>query len=351
MDAQKLCKILRYIFQFIIVYLVLRYVPQLNMETSNAAVISLVLVSLCVILEFFYSKILIITNDVADSDCNSCNTCVQPEHIEKFTEPSGVAEPLYNVSQTNNAIPQIPTTPSTQQTIRQFEVASEAPAVKNILHPVQEMPKIIVQEMERPVQEMHPMSDMVPLPSGIPKMEQVQEEQREYPTMGTTMDVTPFYLAGNNKNQEKEMVKDYKYQREREAALEESAYSLKKMEHPYQIPGKKSEINRAQKYDPRNDGYIINEMDYSDFDFNSLPVARGYKTFADEYGYSFIPPEQWFATPPRAPVCVTTNREPVMPMWTTGAPVDVKDFAIASKISGPLGLSVNYVNDKLNAGR
>jgi hypothetical protein len=40
-----------------------------------------------------------------------------------------------------------------------------------------------------------------------------------------------------------------------------------------------------------------------------------------------------------------------MPMLANGSPTDVKDFYIASRITGPMGISTSYVNDKLNAGR
>jgi len=342
MDIQKICKLLRYALQFIIVYLVLRYLPQINMDTCRASVTALILISLCVILEFIYSKMLIITEDTFEVDsCNSCNS-----NIEKFTEPVGASEPLYNIAQTSNVIPQIPTTPTTQQTIPQLQQVSKEPAMAEVLktqqYPIPPRP---------PVQELQPSVEMRPLPHGIPYAEQVQQEQNFFPGAGTTMDTKPFYLAGHDKSMDKELEKNRKYAKEREAALEESAVSLGKMEHPYQTPGSKSEKNKPMQYDPKNDGYIVNEMDYSDYDYNFLPVARGYKSSPEDYGYSYMVPEAWFSNPPRAPLCRTTLREEVMPSLSNGEVAYLKDFHVASKITGPMEINTAYINEKLNAGR
>lgn len=356
MDIQKTCKLLRYALQFIIIYLVLRYLPQINMDTKSAGITALILIFLCVILEFLYSKMLVITEETFDA--GDCNTCNMP--VETFV---GATEPLYNTGHTMNSIPQKPTTPTTLKTIPQLnEVAHEKPMAMALQTAA--TPKVHPPSQEvRAMQEIHPMSDMRPLvnprvadphiPSKIPMAgQQVKEEQVDYVGMGTTMDVTPFYLVPHDKAQDKEVMRDRQEAKTREEVLEESSRTLGLLEQPYQIPGKKSEKNIAPHYNPVADGYVLSDYQYSDFDHNFLPIARGYKTdLARDYGYSYIPPEGWYPTPPRAPVCVTTNnREPVMPSWSDG-PTDLKDFSISNRITGPMGISTKYIEDKLNAGR
>lgn len=339
MNIQKTTQLLRYTLQFIIIYLVLKYA---NIDTPKSLFVSLVLTSFCVILEFIYNKIM--SMDTTEPECNTCaipqknTTChVVCDKVENFTN-----EPMNTTNQMQQIIPQNVTQP-TQQTIQQMTQSS---LISLSNQPVQLSPppqiyNTIPEENKNKLQ-MHPMSDMVPLP---------QQQTHTFPTSGTTIEKTPFYLSPGLKSDEKtEKVYD-NYNKERGEALKASGLDVNQLTSPYQIPGQKSETNRPMQYNPVADGNIMNEMDYSDFDYNSLPVARGYKTFKEDYGYSFIPPEAWYNQPVRAPICVTTTREPVMPMWANGSPTDVKDFYIASRVTGPQGISTEYINDKLNSGR
>lgn len=366
MDMQKFYKFLRYALQFIIVYLVLRYTPQINLDTSKALIISLLMITLCVVLEFLYNKVITINTDT-EPDCDTCKipqqntTChVVCDKVENFadttttTGPAGTNEVLYAAQHSNTVIPQIVQGPK-QETITQILHESHNPNVEKVLH----NPSPPTIELQ-PSMKMHPMHEMRPLVEPemhtkptMPTQEGMSTHaaRSDYPTAGTTMDITPFYLAGNNKNNAKTEKVYVDYNKEREAAVEQSSKDLGRMEHPYQIPGKKSQTNVAMNYDPKNDGNIINEMDYSDYDYNSLPLARGYVHSDNDYGYNFIPPTQWYNSPVRAPVCVTTVREPVYPMLANGSPTDVKDFYIASKVTGPLNLSIAYAQDKMNSGR
>jgi hypothetical protein len=98
-------------------------------------------------------------------------------------------------------------------------------------------------------------------------------------------------------------------------------------------------------------GVIRDELPYNNDDFNHLPVPDNYNTGSFEYGYSFLPPERWYPTPPHPPVCVTQQRCNVCPSNTTGAPVDVKEWNDARRIMPPDNINVSYVEEKLNSGR
>ena len=98
-----------------------------------------------------------------------------------------------------------------------------------------------------------------------------------------------------------------------------------------------------------DDGVIEDELKYTDYGL--LPVAEGYKSRDYEYGYSFLPPEKWYPQPPRPPICVTEKRCPVCPGYTTGTPMDVKEYNKSRRITPPDQINVDYVKEKINSGR
>lgn len=96
------------------------------------------------------------------------------------------------------------------------------------------------------------------------------------------------------------------------------------------------------------DGTLDNEYEYTDY--NMLPMAD-HDTGSFEYGYSFLPPEKWYPQPPNPPVCVTDKRLHVMPVYTTGTPIDVKEWNEARRVMPPDNIKTKYVKEKLNSGR
>jgi hypothetical protein len=100
----------------------------------------------------------------------------------------------------------------------------------------------------------------------------------------------------------------------------------------------------------RTDGIITNDLQY-DTDYNHLPLAEEYDQSRDyEYGYSFLPPSQWYPQPPFPPVCVAEKQCPVCPMYTTGTPVDMKEWNDSTRIAPPDNINTKFIK-KLNAGR
>jgi hypothetical protein len=97
------------------------------------------------------------------------------------------------------------------------------------------------------------------------------------------------------------------------------------------------------------DGIITSDMPFTDY--HHLPMADDYKPSSFEYGYSFLPPEKWYPTPPFPPVCVSEKRCPVCPVFTTGTPTNVKEWAEATKILPPDGINTQYIKSALNAGK
>lgn len=98
-----------------------------------------------------------------------------------------------------------------------------------------------------------------------------------------------------------------------------------------------------------DNGLINSDMPYTDY--HHLPLGDYYKPTDFEYGYSFLPPEKWYPEPPFPPVCVSEKRCPVCPAYTTGTPVDVKEWMSSSRITPPDRINTDYIKEKLNAGR
>jgi len=97
------------------------------------------------------------------------------------------------------------------------------------------------------------------------------------------------------------------------------------------------------------EGVMKNESVYSDY--HHVPMAENYNTGSFEYGYSFLPPEKWYPTPPFPPVCVAEKQCPVCPVFTTGTPVDVKEWDNSRRVTQPDNINTKYIKDKLNSGR
>jgi hypothetical protein len=108
-----------------------------------------------------------------------------------------------------------------------------------------------------------------------------------------------------------------------------------------------------------SEGVLNNEMGYTDFndvspdnytDFNTFPQYDLSKNNF-EYGFSFLPPSNWYPTPPHPPVCVTNNRCPVCPVTATGLPTDLKEWNSSRRIMPPDTINTSYIEEKLNSGR
>ena len=94
----------------------------------------------------------------------------------------------------------------------------------------------------------------------------------------------------------------------------------------------------------RND-ILVNEMIYSDF--NRLPPSFNDKDF--EYGYSFLPPKDWYPLPPYPPVCVSASSAPVQPVYLDTTTMDLKEWHENQKITQPDSINTSYITNVLNS--
>jgi hypothetical protein len=96
-------------------------------------------------------------------------------------------------------------------------------------------------------------------------------------------------------------------------------------------------------------GTLNNETSYSDY--NTLPLSTTLGNMDYEYGYTFLPPANWYPTPPHPPVCITEKKCPVCPVYTNGTNIDLKNWDDSRRITPPDNIDISVVTDKLNSGR
>ena len=75
--------------------------------------------------------------------------------------------------------------------------------------------------------------------------------------------------------------------------------------------------------------------------FNTVPLGT------QLYGYTYLPPENWFRAYERPPVCVTDKRCPVNPTLDASTS-GLMEFDTSNNIVGPAGIDLRYVKKILN---
>lgn len=91
------------------------------------------------------------------------------------------------------------------------------------------------------------------------------------------------------------------------------------------------------------------DVQYDVRSYHVIPTVQNEGSF--EYGYSMLPPKDWYPVPPFPPVCVSEKQCPVCPVLTTGTNADLKEWDSSRRITAPDEINVRYVEEKLNSGR
>jgi hypothetical protein len=95
----------------------------------------------------------------------------------------------------------------------------------------------------------------------------------------------------------------------------------------------------------RND-ILTNEMIYSDF--NRLPPSFNDNDF--EYGYSFLPPKDWYPLPPYPPVCVSSCKTtPPVGIYTDNTTMNLKEWHETQKFTPPESINTEFITNELNS--
>lgn len=120
-------------------------------------------------------------------------------------------------------------------------------------------------------------------------------------------------------------------------------------EKEYSIPFKRRSEQITSNGSRAKDDVLKSETKYDVVTYHTVPQILNTGSF--EYGYSFLPPEKWYPTPPFPPVCVSEKQCPVCPVFTNGTNIDLKEWDSARRITPPDEINVKYIEDKLNSGR
>lgn len=90
---------------------------------------------------------------------------------------------------------------------------------------------------------------------------------------------------------------------------------------------------------------LTNEMVYSDF--NRMPPSFNKNDF--EYGYSYLPPADWFPIPAYPPVCVSNQVSNPQPVYLDSTTMDLKDWHETQKITPPDTINTAFITNELNS--
>ena len=350
-----LLKILRYLLQFTIIYLVLRYTPYIQLDTMTALMITIIFVALTLLIEYVYVKLYSKSGSVEKFEDNAaeCSTCNKP--------------PETNNNQTCRLV--------CDGGVEHFDGEEKKNPLQTPIPPKVDLPPKID---NKPKVDTPPKVDNKPKEPQEKVVDQNNDDRYywgtrygnlgydtrygfggmfydEYPYYNryTTNDAkvsrnTGDYLGDPEIDRQREK-REQEYVMERREAIEEQARSTKGYDSPYQEPGAKSQRRKPIEVNRRIEGDLDDELPYGDY--NSLPIAAGYKSHEYEYGYSFLPPEKWTNLWVRPPVCVTERRSPIMPLYSGNTTMDLKEFHSARRITPPDMINTDYVAEKLNAGR
>ena len=131
-----------------------------------------------------------------------------------------------------------------------------------------------------------------------------------------------------------------KYPDESVIKMADGSYIIKPYKNPQAVTiGSRSE-----------DGVMDNWKKYEYTDYNNFMVSND-KVNQFEYGYSFLPPSQWYPVPPHPPVCVSEKKCEVCPVYSSSSTADLKDWNKSRRISPPDNINVKFVEEVLNSGR
>lgn len=344
-------KILRYLAQALAIYLIFRFMPELttgdpNARLNNSDILMITLVIMLIYILFenlcnLYSdekpNTIIPSNMTAQEKNNLCNSVcsINKEHMTSVTYNQPVNSlPINN--QPVNTLPinnqPVNTLPIYNQPVSTLPINNQPvntlPINNQPIHilPIDNQPISILPINNKPCTQ--------PINNQPINILPINDEDSNYPPYPDNNHCNPNTLN----NTQKLLMEEF----------------LIYLQNKRKKPNSENSINCQMPNDGtrQNDGLVDNDMPYNDYNHIPVPntMAVGYDSRDYEYGYSFLPPSQWYPQPPFPPVCVSEKQCPVCPVFTTGTPVDVKEWDDSRKIMPPDRFNINYAK-KLNGGR
>lgn len=93
------------------------------------------------------------------------------------------------------------------------------------------------------------------------------------------------------------------------------------------------------------DNMLVNHMQYSDF--NRMPPSFYKNDF--EYGYSFMPPKDWYPVPPYPPVCSSNATCITQPVYVDNSTMNLKEWHQTQKFTPPDTINTRYLAEVTNS--
>ena len=306
MSENFVLRILKYSGQVLVIYLLLKYIPKEPISDLDALIAALAIVSMYAILKY----VIMLTYD--GSHCQK--TCNRTERLENVTPPVG-GEPDGQIFE--------------QKLGETLAQGLDPVTGEYVGKPL--LPPTTTQPAGQPAGQ--PVGQPAAQPAGQWKWQTTgQPKEPTGHNPNGTISGTPVGQASGIASDPTQSAMGYTQQ-------PDGSYTMTPHPNPH--------VARGSMRD--QSGVIPNDMRYNDY--NTLPMGGDLDNKAYEQGYSFLPPSKWYPTPPHPPICVSEKSCPVCPIFTTGAPLDVKEWNEASRISPPDNINTQYITEKLNTGR
>jgi hypothetical protein len=330
MDFGIIYKPIKYIVCGAVVFCALKFVIKNDMSLIDIALISVIAMLIFAVVENTTSFFLDDVNKNKEATAGNCKAfCEMKEHMGS----------IGGVSNANNMIPNVLPSTSTQPVINTIlppTIQSAAAMVPKNIITVDDSSSQVDSEVE---QETEQESEQEITKSAIKKI---------------TKDSKPKY-------QDKRL-SDYDRFQKRFAEIEEERKQQDKEfinrtglidrndDGSYKVTVKRRSKDIRSVGIREKDGMMTeSDVQYDIKSYHIIPTVQNEGSF--EYGYSMLPPKDWYPVPPYPPVCVSEKQCPVCPAYTNGTNLELKEWNAGRRITPPDEINVRYVEEKLNSGR
>jgi hypothetical protein len=367
MNFEFMYKMVKYLVCGAIVFFVLKYILNNNMPLADIALISIITMLIFAVVENGYSLVRGKNDKQNQGEQNE-----QKERSNKMCESfCEMKEHMGNIGNIGNMAPTMVSPNISEQPVP--NKMSETDRMNSIINSMKNEKNEKNDNMSQDSYYTSPSSESQMFPSNIisedAKIPEVipearQEIMREYP-----VDSEEEMKYVKIPQEEKQRVKvsdpklsDYDRFQKRFAEIIDE-----RQQHDEDYVTKTGKIDRnsdgsySVNYQRRSPDIVASgsraqngvtketDMKYNITSYHTVPPNLNKGSF--EYGYSFLPPANWYPTPPFPPVCVAEKQCPVCPVYTTGTNVELKEWDSSRRVTAPDEINVKYIEEKLNSGR
>jgi hypothetical protein len=99
-----------------------------------------------------------------------------------------------------------------------------------------------------------------------------------------------------------------------------------------------------------NSDVLSDELSYSEW--KHTPIGEEYEDVKRnyEYGFSFLPPLNWYPGPPVPPMCKKERPQQKCTTFDSTVGLDIREWDNSRRITQADNIKINYIQDKLNSG-